>query len=112
MAGRFEVSTGKDKKFYFHLKAANGQIILASQGYAAKKSCLNGVESVRTNSQDAARFETMTAKNGKHYFVVKANNGQVVGTSQMYKGTSGCSNGMASVKKNAPKAKLVDLTAS
>lgn len=112
MAATFEVSTGNDKKFYFRLKSANGQVILQSQGYAGKKSCLNGVESVRTNSRDDSRFETKTSANGRHYFVLKASNGQVVGRSQMYKGSSGCANGIASVKKNAAGAKLVDATAS
>ncbi len=110
MAGTFEISTGKDKKFYFTLKASNGQVVLQSQGYAAKASCMNGVESVRTNAKDDGRFETKTAKNGKHYFVIKASNGQVVGNSQMYAGAGGCANGIASVKKNAPKAKVVDTT--
>jgi hypothetical protein len=33
----------------FHLKAANGEIIAASQGYETKASAENGIESVRTN---------------------------------------------------------------
>lgn len=34
----------------FRLKAKNGQTIATSEGYKAKKSCLNGIESVRVNS--------------------------------------------------------------
>ena len=62
MAGKFVVNTGKDGKHYFRLKAGNGEIIFSSQGYAARKSCLNGIESVRKNSQDQDRFEVRTAK--------------------------------------------------
>ena len=40
-------------EFRFRLKAKNGQIIAASEGYTAVKSCLNGVESVRKNVVDA-----------------------------------------------------------
>jgi uncharacterized protein YegP (UPF0339 family) len=32
-AARFEISKDKAGKFRFHLKAANGEIIAASQGY-------------------------------------------------------------------------------
>jgi uncharacterized protein YegP (UPF0339 family) len=31
----------------------NGKIIVTGEGYAAKASCLNGVESVRKNCVDA-----------------------------------------------------------
>jgi uncharacterized protein len=33
MAAKFEISKDKPGKFRFHLKAANGEIIAASQGY-------------------------------------------------------------------------------
>jgi hypothetical protein len=33
MAGTFEIKKAKDGEFYFHLKAPNGQVILASEMY-------------------------------------------------------------------------------
>jgi uncharacterized protein YegP (UPF0339 family) len=51
MAGKFTQSVGKDGKFYFALKAGNGEVILQSQGYASKASCAKGIESVRANAQ-------------------------------------------------------------
>ena len=84
MAGKFETYTGKNGKHYFRLKAGNGEPILQSQGYKAKADCKNGIESVRRNSQDEKRFEAKTSSNDKHYFVLKASNGQVIGTSEMY----------------------------
>lgn len=50
---KFEVYTDKAGENRFRLKAKNGQIIAASEGYASLKSCLNGIESVRKNSVDA-----------------------------------------------------------
>ena len=50
---KFEVYTDKAGEFRFRLKAKNGQIIIASEGYTAVKSCLNGIESVRKNAPDA-----------------------------------------------------------
>jgi len=108
MASKFVVTKGKDGKDYFVLKAGNGETILQSQGYKSASGCENGIESVRTNSQDADNFEVREAKDGRTYFVLKANNGQEIGRSQMYKSDSGCKNGMASVTKNAQDAKLVD----
>ncbi len=47
---KFEIFTDKREEFRFRLKARNGEIILASEGYSRKDSCLNGVESVRRNA--------------------------------------------------------------
>ena len=106
MPAKFAVSTGKDNKHYFNLTAANGEVILSSQGYKAKADCMNGIESVRKNCHDEARFEKKTASNGLFYFVLTATNGQTIGKSQMYKSESGRNNGIDSVCKNAPEAKL------
>ena len=62
MAGKFEIYKDKAGEFRFRLKAGNGQIILASEGYKAKAGCTNGIESVRKNSQVEGRFEVKTAK--------------------------------------------------
>ncbi|MCG8426367.1 MAG: YegP family protein [Chromatiales bacterium] len=111
MAGKFTITTGKDGKSYFSLKAGNGEIILQSQGYASLDSCKNGIESVRKNSQDEKRFEKKTAANGTVFFTLNATNGQIIGKSQMYKTESGRDNGITSVSKNAPDAKVVDESA-
>ena len=107
--GKFEVKTDNSGEFRFNLKAANGQVILSSEGYTTKAACENGIESVKKNSQDDARFERKTAKNGKHYFNLKAGNGQVIGSSQMYADESGMENGIESVKKNAPGAPVEEV---
>ena len=49
---KFEMYTDKAGEFRFRLKATNGQVIAVSEGYAAKASCLNGVESVRKNAAE------------------------------------------------------------
>lgn len=109
--GKFEITTRTNGDFQFNLKATNGQIILSSEGYTTKASCTNGIESVRTNSQDDARFERKTAKNDSPYFNLKATNGQIIGSSQMYKSEAARDNGITSVTINAPDATIDDQTA-
>ncbi len=104
--GKFVITTRKNGEFQFSLKAGNGQEILGSEGYTTKAACLNGVESVKKNSQDDARFERLEAKNGKPYFNLKATNGQIIGTSEMYESVAARDNGIESVKKNAPEANV------
>ena len=50
---KFEIFLDKAGEYRFNLKARNGEIILASEGYKAKKSCENGIESVKKNAADA-----------------------------------------------------------
>ena len=111
MAGKFELKKSKNDKFYFSLLAGNGQTILSSEMYEAKASAVNGIESVKKNAGDAARYEKAVAKNGSPYFNLKAANGQVIGSSEMYESTASRENGIASVKANAPDAAVVDETA-
>lgn len=106
--GKFEINKDKAGKHRFNLKASNGQIILSSESYETKSSCNNGIESVRNNSQDDARYERKTAKNGSPYFNLKSTNGQVIGNSEMYSTAAAMENGVASVKKNAPDASVED----
>ena len=70
---------------------------------------MNGIESVRENSQHDQRFERKQSKNAKHYFNLKATNGQIIGTSELYEASSGMENGIASVKTNAPKAPVEEV---
>ncbi|MBE6877706.1 MAG: DUF1508 domain-containing protein [Ruminococcaceae bacterium] len=54
---KFEVYEDKGGEFRFRLKATNGQIIAVSEGYKAKASCMNGIESVKKNAVDAPVVE-------------------------------------------------------
>jgi uncharacterized protein YegP (UPF0339 family) len=91
MSGKFELKKGRSGKFSFNLKAVNGQVILTSQTYKTKAAA--------------------TSKKGEPYFVLLAANKQVIGKSQMYSSKASMLNGIESVKKNASKAKVQDLTA-
>lgn len=102
--GTFLITKRKNEEFQFVLKAGNGQVILASEGYTTKAACLNGIESVKKNSQVEARFDKLESKNGKPYFNLKATNGQIIGNSELYESTASRDNGIESVKKNAPEA--------
>ena len=55
---KFEVYTDARGEFRFRLKATNGEIIAASEGYKTKASCLNGVDSVKRNAPEADVVES------------------------------------------------------
>lgn len=99
----------KGDTFHFNLKASNGQVILSSEVYNTKAAAKNGIESVKKNASEEARYERKTAKNGKFHFNLKATNGQIIGSSQMYASESGMNNGIESVMKNAPGAAVKEV---
>lgn len=120
--GKFAVKTVKTG-IKFNLKAGNGEIIATSEVYTTKSACLNGIESVRKNAPIAPiedqtvegfaveknpKFEVYQDKAGEFRFRLKARNGENIARSEGYKAKASCLNGIASVKKNAPDAAVVE----
>ena len=118
--GKFTLHETKSG-FRFNLKASNGEIILTSQIYKSEKSCRAGISSVQRNAPAAAvedqtaesfvkekcpKFEIYTDKAGEIRFRLKATNGQNIGSSEGYKSMKSCRNGIDSVIRNAPEAKV------
>lgn len=107
--GTFIIKQITNGKYMFNLKAINGEVILTSEGYTAKSSCLRGIESVRVNAVIDARYERKRSKDGQYYFILKAANGEIIGISEMYNSADSLETGVSSVKGNAPGAGLDDL---
>ena len=108
--GAFQLNKSKDGQFYFRLVAGNGETILASEMYRAKDSALGGIASVKKNAPMNERYDRRNGKNGQPYFVLKAGNHEIIGTSEMYSDESARDHGIESVKSNAPAAMIEDLT--
>ena len=107
----------------FDLKAGNGEVIATSEVYASEDSCRKGVASAMKNAPIAEiedqtvenvetkknpNFEVYTDKAGEYRFRLKATNGQIIAVSESYKAMASCMNGVASVKKNAVDAEIVE----
>lgn len=110
MAGKFELFKDKAGEFRFRLKASNGQVILASEGYKQKASATNGIESVKKNAAEDDRFERKDTKAGGYMFNLLAANKQVIGTSESYTTASARDNGIRSVRVSARDATVDDQT--
>ena len=110
MAGKFVIKKSSDGQFRFNLKAGNGEIILTSELYKAKASAVNGIESVKKNALIDGHYEKKVDKAGHPRFNLKAANGEIIGSSESYNSEAARDNGIASVKANAPEAKVEDET--
>lgn len=109
MAGKFEVYKDKAGKYRFRLKAGNGQIVLTGQAYKSKDACLDGIDSVKKNSQKETAFEVYEDKKGEFRFRLKAANGEIIGQGESYNSRSGCEKGIESVKKNSADSRIVEV---
>jgi len=107
---KYSLFTGKNNQYYFNLKAGNHQIILQSEGYKAKQSAINGIESVRENSLIDAQYERKAADNEETYFVLKAKNGEIIGVSETYSSNQMMEKGLKSVKANGQTSNIDDQT--
>ena len=120
--GKFQVKAA-GKGFVFNLLATNGQVVATSEVYNKKDSIRNGIASVQRNAPAAGiedqtaekpaklanpKFEVYADKAGKFRFRLKAKNGQVIAVGEAYETKKAVLAGVASVKKNAPGAKLVE----
>ena len=94
--------------FSFRFTDNDGKVILKSENYKARKSALNGIESVKKNATSEKRYEIKTAKNGKFYFNLKATNGQVIGTSPMFESEADRQSAIALLGSDAASAELDD----
>lgn len=108
MPGKYSLIAAKNGKFNFRLLATNGQVILASQGYANRSGARRGIASVQKHCSADSSFDRKKAKNGKDYFVLKARNGQVIGKSEMYNTAKAMEAGIESVKKNGTSTTIDD----
>jgi len=84
--------------FRFNLHAQNGQTVLSSESYTTKAAAWNGAFAIQDAAALDGSFAIKTATDNRFYFTLTAENGQVVGVSQMYTTKAAAQNGIASVK--------------
>lgn len=108
MAKKFELKKAADGQFFFTLHADNNEKILTSEMYKAKAGAENGIASVKNNAGNPARYDRKTSKRGNPYFVLKAANNEVIGTSEEYSSTEAMENGIKAVMTDGPSAPTDD----
>jgi uncharacterized protein YegP (UPF0339 family) len=107
---KFETFTGKNNEHYFRLINEKGEVLLSSEGYTQKDGLLNGIESVKKNITLTENYEIKTASNGKHFFNLKAGNGQVISTSAMWDSKDLMNTWMKDLKTEVPQATVIEIT--
>jgi hypothetical protein len=107
MPAKYQIKRSKNKNFHFHLLESHGEVILSSQMYKTKRSALNGIHSAQSNCIIEDCYERRQDKRKTSYFVLKARNHHVIGTSEPYPSRASMEKGIRSVMNNGA-AKGVD----
>jgi len=95
---RTEVLVGATGKFRFNVYAKNGKIILSSEQYTTEAAAFNGAFAVQAEGQSASAYTLKTNASGGFFFNVKAQNGEIVGTSEQYTTKAAAQDAMASLQ--------------
>ena len=95
---RTEVVLGASGQFRFNVFAKNGKIVLSSEQYTTEAAAFNGAFAVQTEGQNASAYTLSQNSKGGFYFTVKAQNGEIVGTSQQYTTKSSAQSAMTSLQ--------------
>jgi uncharacterized protein YegP (UPF0339 family) len=107
---KFELFLQKDGEYRFHLKAENGRIVMTSEGYNTEDAARNGIESVRTNASNLGRYDLIESnEDNKWYFNLRAHNGEIIGTSEIYESFENVKRGAFLIQAEAPKAQVKEL---
>lgn len=105
----YVITPTSNAKFMFNLKADNHQVILTSQVYEQKQSALDGIASVQANGPLSKNFEHKLSNSAEPYFVLKAQNGEIIGKSQMYSSQSAAELGISSVQVHCRSEEITTL---
>lgn len=110
MSGKYELTKNRHGQFVFSLKAANGQVVMTSQAMTTKEQAQAELERVREFCVRDECYDRRLAPGGQPYFSLLSDDGERLGKSTHYSSTAAMEKGIASVKRNAASARLIDLS--
>src|SRR5438093_1490536 len=96
--GSFDLWQATDGQWHFHLVSGNGRTLLTSEAYTSEAAAWNGAFAVQTAAASSTAFAVKTSADGRYYFTLTADNGQIVGVSQMYTSRTAAQAGVTSVQ--------------
>jgi uncharacterized protein YegP (UPF0339 family) len=106
---KFELCSGKDGKTYFHLKAANGEVVLAGRGFRTKPETIHAIADVMRYGLLENSFVRRESASGQYFFQLKSPAGRILGWSEIYISKQSREVGIASVKNAVQFGRIIDL---
>ena len=108
MAGKFVLKRSGEQFMFNLLAAGNWEVIFTSERDTRAGDARNGIAAVKANAPLDARYTKKLSVAGEPYFVLRAANNEVLGTSEMYSTSRAREEGIAAIKAYAPAATIED----
>ena len=107
---KFEILAGMDGKYYYRLKAANGEPIMSGRGYSSKPGIIHSIANVISEAEQEIRFTRKTSANDKFFFQLRAKSGRIIGWSELYQTRQGRDKGIRAVQRATLVGRIEDLS--
>jgi uncharacterized protein YegP (UPF0339 family) len=102
---RFKISIIRRDQHTFSLTTPNGETLLqASERYGSRACLERAIASVRESARLEHRYDRRESQEGRHYFVLRAANGEVIGVSEMYASEAMMEKQIESLRAGAARA--------
>jgi len=106
-----EVYADKIGEFRFRFLCDGGVLRLrASEGYNAKVNVIKGLQSVIRNIGEDKRLAFKTNSRGKHFFIVKARNGNILAVSRNQEELDQLEEDLLVIRQQIAKAEITETT--
>ena len=97
-------------QWYWHLRAANGEIIAYGEGYYNEAGCKRAIDLVRSsgNAPVTMKYEYWKAPNRQRYWHLRAANNEIIAQGEGYHNEDDCERAIQLVKSsgNAPVIRI------
>ena len=108
-----QIYSDKIGEFRFRFLCGKGESRLrASEGYTAKVNAFKGVDSVINNMNDDKRLDFKTNSRGKHFFTIKARNGNILAVSRNHEELDVLEEDLAIIRQQMAGAEISELLES
>lgn len=109
--GVFQVYLDKRGSYRFRLMNANGQVVLSSDAYRSKQSCIRAIGRVRDYAMHDTQFERRMTEGGRFKFSIKAKNNHVIAQSPAFQDPAQRDSAIATVRRKAPEVEVEEVFA-
>lgn len=108
MAGQFTLTKSDDSQFIFQLKDDQEQVLFTSTPFATLSEAKAAIETLKDRAASFPNFERKKSPTNKMYFIVKSNDGRVIGSSERHSSIPALENSITDVNKCALVAQIVE----
>lgn len=108
MAGQFSIAKSNDNQFMFQLKDGQEQVLFTSTLFATLSEAKAAIEALKDRATSFPNFERKKSPTNEMYFIVKTDDGRVIGSSEKHSSIPALENSITDVNKCAQAAQIIE----